>query len=549
MKTESSQELIADGGSGSVGRKSTPEMTDHQLQSAPSPTPSHQVQNTPSPSETMEMIMKLAPTRHAEEGGTKIPVDSIDHSASGEKYQRVNRLRILAKVVLVVSIAILFTLSAIQLAQLWTFMTNALKTVTQEELHLMGFRFRDEMISSTASLQALSAQPSIKQLLQGNVSMAGEVETMLFQESRIARVSIVMLLDANKRIVLSSGGTQYGEEYDPLGTVSEVFSAGFNTNPLYMSAAIQATEFNLLNGTEFVDKPWSLKARQSMTETGQQIGLAQYVVLPLFSEQEEIVGALLAINLLNGNMDMIEGLMEVFQGGYAGVFVQENGTVYEVAHALHDDHGELNLNWKIPSDEINAIASSLLADSTPDLVPNTRTYQTSEYGTLILSALRTEGWERDHEVSSSHRGQTFLVRGKFANALDSNYSSLQVSILALATAFTVFHVLAMFSAVHHVIDPLDKLLHFVKKGRKDKYGDILPRIMSRKLFAIRVGTFIVIASGFLIAIVPLTTNSINNIADQLTETQKEFRGLLHSYSQKMSTLVISSVFLSSTNLR
>jgi hypothetical protein len=504
---------------------------------------------TPTPSETMEMIMNVVPngTRGRSESRANVSQsegrkssgagDSNDPAGSTEKYKKVAKLRLFAKGLLAVSVLILFILLTVQLVQLKTFMNNALKQVGEEELHLMGFRFREQLVSTSSSLRALSLQSSIKQVLQGNASFAQEVERMLQEESSVTSTSLVIVLDANRKIVLSSGGSNYGQVYDPEGMVTEVYSAGYKTEPLFVSAAIQASEFFALNGTEFVDGTWSLIARQSMATTGQQVGLAQFVVLPLFSDTHQIIGSLLTLNLLNGNLDMIESLMDVFQSGFAGVYVKQNGTVYPISYAFYQDESELNFNYWFSSDEMNSIASAVLADSTADLVPSTTSFNTREYGYLYLSALRTEGWERDGQVSSSHRGQTILVRGTYSNQLDSDFTVLQGTVISLAVSFTVFHVLAMFSAIQHFVDPLDKLIQYVKKGKMDKYGELLPKIMSRKTFALRVGSFLLLAGAFLIAIIPMTTSSVTEVADKLTPAEKEFRGVLHSYSQKMRTLV------------
>jgi hypothetical protein len=505
---------------------------------------------TQSASETMEIVSAspdgLSPSQargRVPSGTRKGSGGSSEASKSTEKLKRVNRIRLMARGLLTVSGIVLFILVTVQLTQIRSFMNKALHQKAEHELHLMGFRFREQLINAKTSLAALSVDSSISDYLLGNVTFKQEVDRMLADQSRYASVSVVMLLDKDKKILSSSGAALLGQVYDPRGIVSEVFSAGYITDPLYVSAAISATDFFSLNGTEFVDGEWSLMARQSLATTGQKVGLAQYVVLPLFSSQQEIIGALVTVNLLNGNLEMVQDLMSVFDDGFTGVYVVENGTVYPVAHAHYQDDHELNLHYNIPTDEITSIASAILAESTVDLTPQTRSYITSEYGTLFLSYLRTEGWERNGQISSTHRGQTVLVRGIYANQLDSDFTSLRGVIISVSVSFLVFYILAMFAAIHNFVNPLEKLVYYVSKGKLDRYQDILPKIMSRKRFALISGGVLLIASGFLVSIVPLSSASVSEVADKLTETKDEFQGLLYSYSSKMRTLVSSLFFV------
>jgi hypothetical protein len=518
------------------------------------------LKQTPSASETMEIIMSTVPgtssagrqskgnsqtelrSRRKPSVGADTDASNGSNDESGtSKFQKIHHLRNLGKGLLFASIVILLILLTIQLTRTKSFIDDALKASTEEELHLMGFRYKQKFISTTASIVALSSDPSINLFLSGNTSLISEVERLVQSESQYAKVSLVLLLDSNKTIVASSGGSRYGDVYDPLGMVSKIYSAGYvedlTVDPLFVSAIISSSEFFSLNGTEMADGTWSLMARQSLSVSGQQVGLGQYCVLPLFNDQQKLLGSIVSLHLLTGNLDMVQELMEVFQDGYVGIFVKENGTVYSVAHALYQDQSELNLNWRIPSNEINSIANSILADSSADLVPKTTTYVTSEYGTMFLSALRTEGWQRLNNISSEHRSSTFLVRGTYSTVLDSDFYSLNAQILALSTGFVIFNVMAMFSAIQYFIDPLEKLVRYVKAGKMDKYGEILAKIMSRKRFVFVTGAYLLIATGFLIAIVPVSISAAAEITTQLTQYEEEFQGLLFSYSSKMHTLV------------
>jgi hypothetical protein len=345
--------------------------------------------------------------------------------------------------------------------------------------------------------------------------------------------SLLMIVDADKKIRLSSGGKRIGEEWDPEGIVSEVLEEP-EEEELMLSTAISTAEFKSLGGIEYRDGSWALKARQSLSQTGHAYGLVQYVVVPIMNDSR-CLGVVLSMTLVDGSLSMIQELMDMYDGGFVGIYMKENGTVFPIAHALLLD--SVNLNWLIPQNKIEQVASSILADSTPDLEAQFTSHSSDEFANYLIASMRMPGWKRDEGTLSDHRSNVFVVRATSLSALDNEYNVNVALSTGMMTGFIIFAAIGMFVAVRNFVDPLELLILHVKKGRIDKYEEILPRIMSKNRFVVEVGVFVLIATGFLIAQVCVNANKMQALVYALTDSEEQIKGAEFSYLSKVQRLV------------
>jgi hypothetical protein len=93
------------------------------------------------------------------------------------------------------------------------------------------------------------------------------------------------------------------------------------------------------------------------------------------------------------------------------------------------------------------------------------------------------------------------------------------------------------SLVRLFIDPLERLLIYIKMKEYTKYAEAVKRINVSKRYFLRVGTFVLISISFLIVLVLENTAAVQTAFTSQASTKSEVQLMSYAYQVKMNQMV------------
>ncbi|ACB53539.1 methyl accepting chemotaxis protein [Crocosphaera subtropica ATCC 51142] len=204
------------------------------------------------------------------------------------------------------------------------------------DLEIMALGFASEAedptiieASKTAS-QGQSLSPEIRTQLQ----------SILKNEQKIHDLEYVTLVGKDLRIIANANGQRQGEIFNPQGLVTEAIK---------QQKQIRTSE--LVSWEELIQEKAPLPAGLTSQEA-----LIRYTVTPVkLPGTQTVIGTLVAGDIVNGNVEMVQETVDRFQGiGYSAVYLYDpKNKAFTLATAFEKTEGrEANVNLPLPDKSI-----------------------------------------------------------------------------------------------------------------------------------------------------------------------------------------------------
>ncbi len=185
------------------------------------------------------------------------------------------------------------------------------------KINQMGFGFRGQSDNS-AIIEAAKTYGSGQSL---NPQFFTSVKEILKNEIQARNIEYATLVGKDKRIIVNANADRQGQEFDPNGLVSKVLAKPeqIKSSEIVSRAELEQEQLPLLEGFE------------------DENGLIRYVVTPVFAEGK-VIGALVAGDLVNNKLPIVEQTVNSLNGGYSAIYLYQNQ--FSLATSLGEDNRE-----------------------------------------------------------------------------------------------------------------------------------------------------------------------------------------------------------------
>ncbi len=273
------------------------------------------------------------------------------------------------------------------------------------KINQMGFGFRGQS-DNQAIVDVATSDNAGETLSSADLAT---VRQILQNEITARNIEYATLVGSDLDIIASANADRRGERFDPQGLVGTVLQ---NPRQIKSSALVSWEE---------------LEKEQPPLPDGfaNQDALVRYTVTPVLSQDtDEVVGALISGDIVNGKTDIPEATLAAFDNGYSAVYQVDEAGAFQLATAM--DIGD-NPDLAAASVNVSLENTDLLeqAVATPDRVVTQRQAVDSRTYTLAASAIE----------DFSGEPVAVLVRGTSEtplNVLIGNSLKLQMLIALLA---------------------------------------------------------------------------------------------------------------------
>lgn len=272
----------------------------------------------------------------------------------------------------------------------------------------VGFRSQSNNASFISAATAHSKGQSLTPELQT------QVKQILQNEIKANNIEYATLVVKDLRIIVNGNNNRSGETFNPNSLVSEVFK---NAKQIQASQIIS----------------WNDLAKESPSLPqgfAKQDALIRYTVTPVKdSKTGSVVGALVAGDIVNGKLPIVENTLRAFGGGYSAIYNRQSSGNFTLATAL--DQGKA-ANLKPVQPGVPLLDTSLLekATASPGKIVTGRAVAGTQSYTMATKAI----------TDFSGKPVAVLVRGTSETALNRLLGEsllLQVVISSLTLAVDV----------------------------------------------------------------------------------------------------------------
>ncbi|MDV3352952.1 methyl-accepting chemotaxis protein [Leptothoe sp. LEGE 181152] len=209
------------------------------------------------------------------------------------------------------------------------------------KVNQMGFGFRGQsentaivtLAEGVANGSDISANQRavVREILQGEV------------EARDIEYSTLIGIDG--KIIVNAQTDRTGEEFDPYGLVSRVVS-----------------ERQQIKANGLVEQSELQRQGVELTTDGDK-ALIRYVATPVFSQNQtdQLVGVLIAGDLVNGKTSIVEGIVQAFGTGYGAIYLSEGSDDFQLASLANLDEGatEIEIGEEVEVYDQNLLVAAL----------------------------------------------------------------------------------------------------------------------------------------------------------------------------------------------
>lgn len=272
----------------------------------------------------------------------------------------------------------------------------------------VGFRSQSDNASVISAAIAHSKDEPLTPELQT------QVKQILQNEIKANNIEYATLVGKDLRIIVNGNNNRSGETFNPNSLVSEVFK---NAKQIQASQIIS----------------WNDLAKESPSLPqgfAKQDALIRYTVTPVKdSKTGSVVGALVAGDIVNGKLPIVENTLRAFGGGYSAIYNRQSSGNFTLATAL--DQGKA-ANLKPVQPGVPLLDTSLLekATASPGKIVTGRAVAGTQSYTMATKAI----------TDFSGKPVAVLVRGTSETALNRLLGEsllLQVVISSLTLAVDV----------------------------------------------------------------------------------------------------------------
>jgi hypothetical protein len=201
---------------------------------------------------------------------------------------------------------------------------------------------------------------------------------------------------------------------------------------------------------------------------------------------------------------------------------------------------DYRFNVKLSASDIKALSRSVLDSAWPN---DGIAYKqiTNSFGTYIVAAMRSPDAHWDNNGPSIH-SPAILIRGYPLADITQEISYVNAMTIALAAGFAVFDIFNTVISLRSFIDPLEKLVNFVKTKKYEKYDGLIKTIRNSKTFFARLALMSLVALSFLSGTVYVDYVSLKTNLYKLNSASIELSGVDYGFTRKVEHMV-SPLFL------
>jgi hypothetical protein len=279
---------------------------------------------------------------------------------------------------------------------------------------------------------------------------------------------------------------------------------------------------------------WSSVSRLNMQDMDINVGLVRYTVTPVMLNSK-CIGAVVSGDVLNGKTYLLEDTVETLGTGFGAVYVKDEKSddYYSVIELLPSTGYVVKFIAEINMADIQTIGNSLFSKDWSDSEVFVHEFST-EYGTFTVAAMRGRSLSRGETSDETSPSSAIIIRGYSSEISDESFFRTLVVTLALAVGFLVTDVICTVIAIRTFVDPLEKLILYVKLRQYDKYGDLMEKIMKTNKFFYQVVGFVAVSITLLSMIVVHNKNEMGEIFNSLSSSGTQMNGMQFGFLFKMN---------------
>ncbi|MEM9922636.1 MAG: methyl-accepting chemotaxis protein [Cyanobacteria bacterium P01_D01_bin.50] len=183
------------------------------------------------------------------------------------------------------------------------------------KINQMGFGFRGQ--SDNAAIITAAILNNSNRPLSEN--LRASIKRILQNEIKARNIEYATLVGKDKKIIVNSNANRTGEIFNPNNLVNQVLN---DAQQIKASAIINATELS----QELQRLPRGIK---------NQDALIRYTVTPVRNpETQEVIGALVAGDIVNGKDAIVKRTLSAFDGGYSAIYLNQPTGGFELVTSL-----------------------------------------------------------------------------------------------------------------------------------------------------------------------------------------------------------------------
>ncbi len=202
----------------------------------------------------------------------------------------------------------------------------------------MGFGFRGQSDNA-----AIIAAATLKAENRLNRTLITSVEQILQNEIKAINIEYATLVGTDLKIIASANANRAGETFNPNNLVSQVLQ---NPRQIKASAIVTASELS--------------KESPPLPELKKKDALIRYTVTPVKNPQtQEVVGALISGDIVNGKDAIVKQTLQAMNGGYSAIYLNQPTGGFDLAASLQNTT-EGNINRATPNVPLSPQGQSLL---------------------------------------------------------------------------------------------------------------------------------------------------------------------------------------------
>ncbi|MGK7904316.1 MAG: ATP-binding protein [Hormoscilla sp.] len=188
------------------------------------------------------------------------------------------------------------------------------------KINQMGFGFRGQ--SDNAAIIAAAKTHDAAETI--DVALREQVQNILRNEIQARQIEYATLVGADLRIIVNANADRSGEKFNPNNLVSEV---------LAQPRQIKTSE--VVSWQELLQESPPLLAETETVST--DYALVRYTVTPVIDPQtQEILGALVSGDVVNGKPLIVNQTVQTVGGGYSAVYLRQPLGTFTLATAVQD---------------------------------------------------------------------------------------------------------------------------------------------------------------------------------------------------------------------
>ncbi|MEL6457617.1 MAG: methyl-accepting chemotaxis protein [Cyanobacteria bacterium J06621_15] len=325
------------------------------------------------------------------------------------------------------------------------------------KINQMGFGFRGQS-DNAAIIRAAILNDSNRPL--GN-NLRASVKQILQNEIKARNIEYATLVGRDARIIVNANSDRRGETFGLNGLVNQALQDG---KQIKASAIVEASELRQ-------EKPPLPEGVDS------QNALIRYTVTPVTNPQtQEVIGALISGDIVNGKDAIVKSTLKAFDGGYSAVYLRQPTGEFELATSLQTN-SQGNINRATPNVPLPPSGISFLerAAKKEGKVETDRISVGRTNYTVAAKAVPSQKGVEGNEPVYSEQPPAILVRGTpetEINGLLTQSLLLQAFIVFIALIFIGFWAVILRRAMIHPIENLQDTAQKFANGDRTSRAEV-----------------------------------------------------------------------------